>query len=73
MEESWKGLNQTQITVYTERSSASCGYEFDLNKEYLVYAHESNVAFNVNYCSRTTLLPTTEKDIQELGKCIKTN
>lgn len=68
VEESWKGLNQTQITVYTERSSASCGYEFDLNKEYLVYAHEANGAFKVSYCSRTTLLPTAEKDIRELGQ-----
>ncbi|MFJ7737699.1 hypothetical protein ACIQ2D_15400 [Lysinibacillus sp. NPDC097287] len=71
VEESWKGLNQTQVTVYTERYSASCGYEFNLNTAYLVYAHEANGAFNVNLCSRTTPLLTAEMDISELGKVEK--
>ncbi|KOS69719.1 hypothetical protein AEA09_03910 [Lysinibacillus contaminans] len=68
VEEYWKGLNQKQITVYTERSSVSCGYEFNLNAEYLVYAHEANGALNVNRCSRTTPLVTAEEDISELEK-----
>lgn len=71
VEESWKGLNQTHITVYTARSSVSCGYEFDLNKEYLVYANETNGEFNVSLCSRTILLSLAEKDIQELGEGVK--
>jgi hypothetical protein len=71
VEESWKGINQTQITVNTARSSDSCGYEFDLNKEYLVYANETNGTFNVSLCSRTTLLSLAEKDIQELGEGLK--
>ena len=66
--EYWKGLNQSTIPVYTVRNTESCGYEFDLNKEYLVYAYESNGAFQVNSCSKTTLLSLAEKDLSELGK-----
>jgi len=66
--ETWKGQSQTQLLVYTERSSASCGYEFDLNKEYLVYASEVNGELKVSFCSRTKLLSTAITDIQELGK-----
>lgn len=72
VEETWKGINQTQITVYTAMSSVSCGYEFNLNSAYLVYAHEDNGALKVNLCSRTTPLLTAEKDILELGKVEKT-
>ncbi|MFB5284479.1 hypothetical protein [Peribacillus sp. Hz7] len=68
VEETWKGLDQTQVIVYTERSSASCGYEFTLHKEYLVYAHEIDGALRVSLCSRTTSLSTAKKDLDELGK-----
>lgn len=68
VEESWKGLSQTQIIVYTERDSSSCGYEFDLGKEYLVYAREVDGELRVSFCSRTALLSAAVKDIEELGK-----
>ncbi|WP_342568114.1 hypothetical protein MKY09_08970 [Psychrobacillus sp. FSL K6-4046] len=66
--EYWKGLNQSPITVYTVRNTESCGYEFELNQEYLVYANESNGEIQVNYCSKTTLLSLADKDLSELGK-----
>ena len=68
VEESWKKISQTQIIVYTERSSASCGYRFDLGKEYLVYAHEADGELWANICSRTALLTAAVNDVQELGK-----
>ncbi|MEG0258398.1 MAG: hypothetical protein RR595_03345 [Lysinibacillus sp.] len=67
VKESWKGPNWTKITVNTERSSASCGYEFSLNTEYLVYAREADGALNVSLCSKTTPLLAAGKDISELG------
>ncbi|MER2262759.1 MAG: hypothetical protein ABS934_12175 [Psychrobacillus sp.] len=66
--EYWKGQNQSPITVYTVRNTESCGYEFELNQEYLVYANESNGEIQVNYCSKTTLLSLADKDLAELGK-----
>lgn len=68
VEESWKGIHQTEVIVYTERSSASCGYEFSLNNEYLVYARENDGKFKVSICSRTTTLVAADQDIEELGK-----
>ncbi|WP_409973740.1 hypothetical protein [Bacillus sp. Bva_UNVM-123] len=68
VKETWKGLNQKQILVYTERSSASCGYEFDLNNEYLVFAMEVDGQLKVSLCSRTKLLSAAASDFQELGK-----
>ncbi|EGQ27937.1 hypothetical protein HMPREF9372_0045 [Sporosarcina newyorkensis 2681] len=68
VEESWKGINQTQVVVYTERSSASCGFEFSLHNEYLFYAHENTGNLNASICSRTTLLSAADQDMQDLGK-----
>ena len=68
VEESWKGINQTQVIVYTERSSASCGYEFSLENKYLVYAKDIDGELKVSNCSRTTPLSFADEDIAELGK-----
>lgn len=68
VEEAWKGINKTQVVVYTERSSASCGYGFELNQEYIVYADESDGKLKVSLCSRTAPLSEAEEDIHELGK-----
>lgn len=68
VKETWKGLNQKQLLVYTERNSASCGYEFDLDNEYLVYAMEVDGQLKVSLCSRTKLLSAATSDLQELGK-----
>lgn len=68
VDKSWKGVDQTQITVYTERSSASCGYGFSLNEKYLVYAYKDDGELRVNACSRTAPLSGAKEDIQALGK-----
>lgn len=67
VDESWKGVNQTQVVVYTERSEASCGYEFSLNNEYLVYAQEIDGTIKASYCSKTSLLTLADQDLIELG------
>lgn len=62
----WKGINQTQVIVYTSRFPESCGYEFSTTK-YLVYANESDGELSVSLCSRTTLLSSAQEDLNELG------
>jgi len=64
----WKGINQKQVVVFTERDSASCGYEFDSNKEYLVYASEADGVLKTSYCSRTSQLNMANEDLTVLGK-----
>lgn len=68
VDESWKGIDQSQVIIYTARDGASCGYEFSLNNKYLVYAQETDGDLIVNICSRTTLLSSSDKDLEELGK-----
>ncbi len=68
VEESWKGVNQTEVVIYTERSSASCGFEFTLNNNYLVYANEMGGDLKVSLCSRTALLSSATEDLEELGE-----
>ena len=68
VKEIWKGSNQPEVTVYTERDSASCGFEFALNQEYLVYANEDGGQLRVSLCSKTALLSSAGADLNELGK-----
>ncbi|WP_342598344.1 hypothetical protein MHB48_12260 [Psychrobacillus sp. FSL H8-0483] len=67
VKETWKGLDQTQVIIYTERDSASCGYEFTLDQQYLVYANETDGELRTGLCSRTTPLLTADMDLDELG------
>ncbi len=66
VDEVWKGINQTQVIVYTSRFPESCGYEFSTTK-YLVYANESDGDLRASLCSRTTLLSSAQEDLNELG------
>jgi len=38
----WKGAESEQITVLTASDSAACGYAFEVNKSYLVYAQAND-------------------------------
>ncbi|BDH62463.1 hypothetical protein MTP04_25930 [Lysinibacillus sp. PLM2] len=67
VKETWKGVDETVVTLYTARESASCGFNFTLNEEYLVYANKSEDALQVNICSRTAPLMTATSDLEELG------
>ncbi|UOQ92206.1 hypothetical protein MUO14_17185 [Halobacillus shinanisalinarum] len=68
VEETWKGMDKSEVVVHTERSSASCGYEFSLNKDYIVYANERDGGLHVSLCSRTALLSEADEDIHALGE-----
>lgn len=67
VEQSWKGINQPEVVVQTERNSASCGYEFNIHNDYLVYANEVDGELRVSLCSRTAPLADASQDIEQLG------
>ena len=69
--ESWKGIDTSQVIVSAARSSASCGYEFELNKEYLVYAYGEIDNLETGICERTALLTAAGEDLEILGKGIE--
>lgn len=62
----WKGNISNKVTVLTAHGSASCGYEFEVGKQYLVYTHGED-ELKVSLCSRTALLSDANDDILELG------
>ncbi|QCR32248.1 hypothetical protein [Lysinibacillus sp. SGAir0095] len=65
---SWKGANETEALVYTERDSASCGFNFKVDEEYLVYGNVQDGKKSVNLCSKTTLLANAKEDLVALGE-----
>jgi len=64
----FKGPSQESLTATTANSSASCGYEFEQGKSYLVYAtQEEGGALAVSLCSRTAPIENATEDLNKLG------
>jgi hypothetical protein len=63
----WKGVDKNPVYVYSSGSSASCGYEFEVGKEYLVYAYEEDGNLATGLCTRTALLADAAEDLVALG------
>lgn len=68
VKEIWKGLKESEVIIYTERDTASCGFPFEKNQEYIVYAMEDDGELRASICSRTAPLLAAPEDIEELGK-----
>lgn len=64
----WKGKLEKQQVVLTSGSSASCGYNFEKGKEYLVYANGQGTQLQTGLCSGTTLLTNAQRDLAVLGR-----
>ena len=64
----WKGEKVNEIEVYTAIDFASCGYDFELNKEYLVYTYESEGKLFTDVCNYPKLLSSEEakEEVNEL-------
>ena len=69
---SWKGVHETQIIVATGLGGGDCGFDFEKEKEYLVYANESSMygdkQLSTTICDRTTEMATAQKDLAILGE-----
>ncbi len=63
----WKGVDRSPVYIYSSGSSASCGYEFEVGKEYLVYAYENEGRLSTGLCTRTALLADAAEDVVALG------
>jgi hypothetical protein len=70
VERSWKGPLTEEIEVRTAMSSASCGFTFEENKEYLVYANGDPHDLQVSLCSRTALAENASADLAAFGRGI---
>jgi hypothetical protein len=64
----WKGEDSEEITVLTETYSDACGYNFQINNEYLVYAYTYAGGNYTNICTRTNLLEYANEDLDYLNQ-----
>ncbi len=65
--EVWKGDAPSDTWVQTAPDSAACGYNFEADREYLVYATAQGGEFHTNLCTRTALLGDAVEDLDTLG------
>lgn len=65
----WKGISDKQVSITTALSSASCGYSFAEDREYIVYAYQNDAyMLETNICMRTSELTAAAEDLDVLGK-----
>ena len=63
----WKGEILDEIIILTETSSDACGYNFQVNNEYLVYGYNYGGDIYTNICTRTNLLEYANEDLDYLN------
>lgn len=65
----WKGIERTKISVNTEKDTTTCGYEFSIGNNYLVYAQGKKDDLQASLCSRTQkLINVSPEELATLGK-----
>ncbi|MFZ3591203.1 hypothetical protein ACOI1C_18650 [Bacillus sp. DJP31] len=68
VDQSWKGVSEGKISIYTAKDSAACGYAFNMDDSYLVYASEYEGKLNTGLCSLTKELSAASEDLVILGE-----
>lgn len=65
---SWKGLdNDERVEVFTNGSTAACGFPFEGDTSYLIYTREHEGRLTVSLCSRTRSIADAADDLAKLG------
>ncbi|WP_235857401.1 hypothetical protein [Paenibacillus albiflavus] len=63
----WKGPAYKHMVITTAESEISCGYEFRLNTEYLIYASSDGDKFTTGLCAGNNKLLNASSDLALLG------
>lgn len=69
VQEQWRGVEgKREVVVATGAGGGDCGFQFALNRTYVVYANQSvrTGGFETGICSRTALARTAEIDLAYL-------
>lgn len=65
----WKGISHDTVKITTGMGGADCGYPFEENEDYLVYAYgEEGIELGASSCSQTKPLDRAEADLVTLGQ-----
>ena len=62
----WKGEVSNDVIIFTESEGSMCGYDFQINQEYLVYAYSYDWGVYTNNCTRTNVLENALEDLEFL-------
>ncbi len=65
--QTWRSADTEHVEVTTSASDASCGYPFEVEQSYLVYASEEGGVMRVSLCSRTRRMEDADEDRAALG------
>ena len=70
----WKGAMDARVSLWTAREESSCGYPFEVGREYVVYTSQAMrkpvdglPGLMTGRCSRTALLEEAGEDLADLG------
>jgi hypothetical protein len=74
LDAAWKGVPAgDEVTVKTAEQSAACGYSFEPEEEYLVYAYASDAGgLTTGLCTRNAPLSQADEDLAALGEPART-
>jgi hypothetical protein len=66
VEQVYKGLESSEVSVQTGNGGGDCGYQFEAGKRYLVYCGSANGKLGTNICSRTKVFSEASEDLDYL-------
>ena len=67
VEQSFLGVDTTEIEILTGNGGGDCGYDFKIGGRYLVYAYRYRNALVATICSRTKPFAQANEDLAFLG------
>jgi 5-hydroxyisourate hydrolase-like protein (transthyretin family) len=70
VEQSYLGVDGTEIEVFTGRGGGDCGYGFQIGERYLVYASRYENRLTTGICTRTKPFAQAADDIAFLGSLL---
>ena len=68
----FRGISGATVEIVTGMGGGYCGYDFELNENYLVYADNYKGKIYAGICSRTQLLSKAGEDIEYINNLSKT-
>lgn len=64
----WRGPSTATVEVTTPENPGMCGFAFEVDRNYLVYANERDGDLQTSIATRTTDLEAADEDLQALGQ-----
>lgn len=79
VEKSWKGISEEKVVIGTGEGGGDCGYSFEKNEVYVVYAYHDayddyvyddydDSGLKTGICSRTAKLEYAQEDLQQFDE-----